>query len=365
MSENYEHQHYKHCDIKEADAVAWAFVSIDKMVQFPFKFEELRDNEIRVNILYAGLCLSDVHAVRGTWGPCPYPLSPGHEIVGEVSLVGKNVQDFKKGDIVGFGSMRDCCEQCKFCLTGKEHLCRNSDDNFVCYIYWAGYATAMQQPAKFFFHLPEGFKYEKAAPLFCAGITVYYPIERYLTQDIKTTGVIGCGGLGHMAIQFLHKMGRHVTAFTTSESKRELLTKLGADKIVISKDPQQMKEAANSIELIINTIPNDIDFQPYISCLQKGGKFIQVGMPYIDNSMKINVIDLVANEKQIIGSVIGPRQSIKNMIDFCHKNDVYPICEEYPFEKMSEAFEKLENGKPFFRCVVNVKDFAEKNGFKK
>ena len=257
MSENYEHQHYKHCDIKEADAVAWAFVSIDKMVQFPFKFEELRDNEIRVNILYAGLCLSDVHAVRGTWGPCPYPLSPGHEIVGEVSLVGKNVQDFKKGDIVGFGSMRDCCDQCKFCLTGKEHLCRNSDDNFVCYIYWAGYATAMQQPAKFFFHLPEGFKYEKAAPLFCAGITVYYPIERYLTQDIKTTGVIGCGGLGHMAIQFLHKMGRHVTAFTTSENKRELLTKLGADKMLPinwSKfEAMKPTETITKIEVTIST----------------------------------------------------------------------------------------------------------------
>ena len=153
MSEKYEHPYYKYCDIKEADAVARAFVNKDKMVQFPFKFQDIKDNEIRVNILYAGLCLSDVHAVRGTWGPCPYPISPGHEIVGEVSLVGKNVQDFKKGDIVGFGSMRDCCEKCKDCLTGKEHLCRSSDDNFVCN-YWAGYATAMQQPEKFFFHLP-------------------------------------------------------------------------------------------------------------------------------------------------------------------------------------------------------------------
>ena len=126
-----------------------------------------------------------------------------------------------------------------------------------------------------------------------------------------------------------------------------------------------MKEAADSIELLINTIPNDIDFQPYISCVHVGGKFIQVGMPYLDNTMKLNINELVANEKQIIGSVIGPRQSFKNMIDFCHKNNVYPICEEYPFEKMSEAFEKLEHGKPFFRCVVNVKDFAEKNGLKK
>ena len=365
MTEKYEHELYKHCDIKEADAVAWAFVNKDKLVQFPFKFPEIKDDEIRINILYTSLCLSDVHTVKGPWGDCPFPISPGHEVVGEVSLVGKNVKDFKKGDKVGFGCMRDCCDKCEYCLTGKENLCRYSDDNVVYGLYWAGYATAMQQPSKFFFHLPDGFKLERAAPLFCAGITVYYPIERYLTYDIKTTGVIGCGGLGHLAIQFLHKMGKHVTAFTTSEKKRELLTKLGADKIVISKDPQQMKDAAGSIQFLINTISTDVDFKPYFSCVKRGGKFIQVGTPAAADCMKINIIDLVFNEIQIIGSVIGPRQSYKNMIDFCYKNDVYPICEEYQFEKMPEAFEKLEHGSPFFRCVINAKDFAEKNGFKK
>jgi len=365
MTENYEHIYYKKCDIKEADGVAWAFVNKDKMVQFPFKFPEIKDDEIRVNVLYAGLCQSDVHTVRGVWGYCPYPIAPGHEIVGEVSLVGKKVQDFKKGDIVGFGTIRDCCDKCKYCLTGKEHACRDIEHVSTYGLYWGGYATAMQQPAKFYFHLPEGFKYEKAAPLFCAGITTYYPLERFLTQDIKTTGVVGCGGLGHMAIQFLHKMGKHVTAFTTSEKKRELLTKLGADKIVISKDPEQMKAAVGTIELLINTIPSDIDFQPYISCVQRGGKFIQVGMPAAADTMKFNINGLVANEVQIMGSCVGPRQPIKNMLDFCHKNDVYPICEEYPFEKMPEAFEKLEHGSPFFRCVVNMKDFAEKNGLKK
>ena len=318
MTEKYEHELYKYCDIKEADAVAWAFVNKDKLVQFPFKFPEIKDDEIRINILYTSLCLSDVHTVKGPWGDCPLPISPGHEVVGEVSLVGKNVKDFKKGDKVGFGCMRDCCDKCDYCLTGKENLCRYSDDNFVYGLYWAGYATAMQQPSKFFFHLPDGFKLERAAPLFCAGITVYYPIERYLTYDIKTTGVIGCGGLGHLAIQFL-----------------------------------------------INTISTDVDFKPYFSCVKRGGKFIQVGTPAEADCMKINILDLVANEIQIIGSVIGPRQSYKNMIDFCYKNDVYPICEEYQFEKMPEAFEKLEHGSPFFRCVINAKDFAEKNGFKK
>lgn len=364
MTETYEHPLYKHCDIKEADGVAWAFVNKDKMVQFPFKFPEIAADEIRVNVLYAGLCQSDVHTVRETWGPCKFPMAPGHEIIGEVSLVGKDVKDFKKGEVVGFGTMRDCCNKCKFCKKGEENLCRDGD-NFTYGLHWGGYATAMQQPARFFFHLPEGFKYEKAAPLFCAGITTYYPMEKYLTDDIKTTGVIGCGGLGHMAIQFLHKMGKHVTAFTTSEKKVDLLKKLGADKVVISSKPEEMKAAQGTIEFLLNTVPNDIDFQPYVLCVERGGKFVQVGMPAATDFLKLNINLLVVNAIDVVGSIVGPREPIKRMVDFCHKKDVFPIVEEYPFEEMPKAFEKLEHGRPHFRCVVNMKDFAAKNGLKK
>ena len=363
MSENLEHPLYQFCDIKEADGVAWAFINKTKMIQYPFKFPEIASDEIRINVLYVGLCQSDVHTVREVWGPCQYPIAPGHEIIGEVSLVGNDVKDFKKGEIVGFGTMRDCCENCKYCKKGKENLCLDGD--FTYGLYWGGYATAMQQPAKFYFHLPEGFKYEKAAPLFCAGITTFYPMERFLNDEINTTGVIGCGGLGHMAIQFLHKMGKHVTAFTTSEKKIDLLKKLGADKIIISTDTKQMKSAAGTIEFLINTIPNDIDFQPYIACIEKGGKFVQVGMPSDNDNLKLNINQLVVNEIQVIGSIVGPRHSINKMLDFCHKNDVYPIVEEYQFEEMPKSFEKLENGRPFFRCVVNMKDYAEKNGLRK
>ena len=363
MTENLEHPLYKHCDIKEADAVAWAFINKDKMIEYPFQFPEIASDEIRINVLYVGLCQSDVHTVREVWGPCQFPLVPGHEIIGEVSLKGDEVKDFKKGEIVGFGTMRDCCENCKFCKKGKENLCLDAD--FTYGLYWGGYATAMQQPAKFYFHLPEGFKIEKAAPLFCAGITTFYPIEKYLTKEIQKVGVIGCGGLGHMAIQFLHKMGKHVTAFTTTENKIDLLKQLGADTIVISKDTNQMKAAEGSIEFLINTIPNDIDLQPYVSCLERGGKFIQVGMPSDNDNLKININIFVVNEIEIIGSVVGPRHSINKMVDFCYKNDVYPIVEEYPFEEMPKAFEKLEHGKPHFRCIVNIKDYANKNGLRK
>ena len=160
-------------------------------------------------------------------------------------------------------------------------------------------------------------------------------------------------------------MGKHVTAFTTSEKKIDLLKQLGADKVVISTDPEQMKAAKGSIEFLINTIPNDIDFQQYVDCVERGGKFIQVGMPAANDSLKLNINGLVVSEIEICGSVVGPRQPINKMVEFCHKNDVYPIVEEYPFEELPKAFDKLENGRPHFRCVVNVKDFAEKNGLKK
>ena len=143
------------------------------------------------------------------------------------------------------------------------------------------------------------------------------------------------------------------------------MKQLGADKVVFSTNPEQMKEATGTIELMINTIPSDIDFQPYINCVERGGKFVQVGMPAETDTMKFNINGLVASEIEIMGSCVGPRQPINNMIEFCHKNDVYPIVEEYPFEKMPEAFEKLEHGSPFFRCVVNMKDYAEKHGLKK
>ena len=363
MTENYEHPLYQYCDIKEADGVAWAFINKTKLIQYPFKFPEIGSDEIRINVLYVGLCQSDVHTVREVWGPCQYPIAPGHEIVGEVSFVGSDVKDFKRGEIVGFGTMRDCCENCKFCKKGKENLCLDGD--FTYGFFWGGYATAMQQPAKFYFHLPEGFKFEKAAPLFCAGITTYYPIEKFLNDEIKAAGVIGCGGLGHMAIQFLHKMGKHVTAFTTSEKKVDLIKKLGADKVIISTDPKQMKEATGTIEFLINTIPNNIDFQPYISCIERGGKFVQVGMPSDNDNLKLNINQLVVNEIQVIGSIVGPRHSINKMIDFCNKNDVYPIVEEYQFEDLPKAFEKLEHERPHFRCIVNVRDYAEKNGLRK
>ena len=238
LPEKYEHPLYKKVDDeKDADAVAWAWVNKEKCVKFPFKFPPLEPRELRANVLYLGLCHSDVLTVREGWGPCPFPMAPGHEIVAEVSEVGSEVKNYKKGDLVGFGTLRDACEKCRFCKLGQEELCRDVKDPFTYGTHWGGYATAIQHPAEFFFHLPENFDLAKGAPLFCAGITTFYPMKKFLKEGMKTA-VCGIGGLGHVALQFLSKMGYEVTAFTSSPSKIDRIKGLGATHVVVSTDPK-------------------------------------------------------------------------------------------------------------------------------
>lgn len=365
MEEKYEHALYKHCDEKEADALAWAFVNKEKMVLFPFKFPPLAKDEIRANILYAGLCHSDVLTVRSEWGPAKYPIAPGHEIIAEVSMVGEDVKDFKKGDLVAFGTLRDCCDECVNCKAGRENICLKPGlDSGTYGKHWGGYATQLQQPAKFFFHLPEKFDIARGAPLLCAGITTYYPMEKFLKPDM-TCGVIGIGGLGHMALQFCHKLGHKTTAFTTSEKKADLIKKLGADNIVISTDKEQMKKAKNSCEFVINTLAVSKGFDDYLGCTERGGVFVQVGAPSITDPMTFNAFSIIPKEISVVGSCVGPREPTKKMLNLCVEKDIYPMVEEFSFMDFPKAFDKLENGRPLFRCVVNVKDFAEKNGWKK
>ena len=263
--------------------------------------------------------------------------------------------------------MRDVCEKCKFCKIGKEELCRGVEEPFTYGFHWGGYATALQQPAKLFFHLPKGFNLARGAPLFCAGITVFYPMKKFLKPGMKCA-VIGIGGLGHLALQFLNKLGHEVAAFTTSPNKAESIKKLGANQVIISTDPAQMKAAESKFDFIVNTIPS-IDenfFQNYFNCIDLGGTFVQVGQPDFDHGkLKFSVWDFVCKEVNLVGSCVGPRPVIKEMLPVCVEKDVYPICEEFKFEDFPKAFEKLEKGKPHFRCVVNVKDYAEKHGFKK
>lgn len=363
--ENYDHDIYKHCDEKEADAIAWGFVNNGKMVKFPFKFPSIGPTEIRANVLYSGLCHTDLGTVREHWGFGVYPIVPGHEIIGEVSAVGKEVTEFKKGDLVGFGPMRTCCEKCFFCKEGREVLCEKIDvqDLFTYGNYWGGYATQIQQPANFFFHLPDKFNIKTGAPLLCAGITSFNAIKKYLKPYMKTA-VVGIGGLGHLAVKFLQKMKHNVIAITSSLDKSELIKSLGANEIVCINDTKAMQSIEGKVDFLINTSCVNSGFEDLVRLMRNGGFMVQLGIPELaNNNVSIPCVDLVCREISLVGNSIGPRNAIKEMITFCTEKDVYPIVEEFSFEDFPKAFEKLEKGKPMFRCVVNVHDYSKKNGF--
>ena len=365
--ESYSHPLYTYTpNMKEADAVAWAWVNKEKVVKFPFKFPALGGNEIRANVLYVGLCHSDIFHVRDLWHsvmPTTYPLVPGHEFICEVAEIGSNVVGFKKGDKVGFGTKRACCGKCSVCLSGDDELCSDVQDDLTYGKYFGGYSTQVQQPYDFFFHLPDNFDLSKGAPLFCAGITTFHPIQKYMRAG-KKAAVVGIGGLGHMALKFLHKLGYHTSAFTTSQSKVESIKKLGADEVIVSNDQDMIKKATGKFDVILYTIPNVDNFEIYLNTIAKKGVFVLLGVGE-NNDIKFNYFPLLKKEVKVVGSLVGPRGIINKMIDLCAEKDIYPICEEYDFEDLPKAFDKLENGKPHFRCVLNVKDWAETNGFRK
>ena len=359
--EKYEHPLYIHQDKKEnADAVAFAFVNKDKTVFFPYKQTTLLENELRANILYAGLCMSDSHTGRSKWGPANYPIAPGHEIIAEVSEVGSKVTDFKKGDKVAFGTTRACCEKCEYCLNNKEPLCMScKEEVFTFGEHWGGYSTQLQQPADFFFKVPEGLDLKRSAPLLCAGITVFNPIKQYCKAGQKVA-VVGIGGLGHLAVQFLAKMGCEVTAVTNRIEKKESILKLGAHNVIVMKDRDKKFNLYHDV--ILNTIPVSDDFEDYLLLTKKNGTFVQLGIPDIEEKVSFCVNMLVTNEIHLVGSLVGSRRDIKEMLQLCVDKDIYPTCEEFPFEEFDKALDKLENGKPIFRCVVNCGEYSKKNG---
>lgn len=359
--EKYDHDLYKYVnDIKEADAVAYSWVNKEKAVFFPYKSSKLEDDEIRANILYAGLCHSDCFTVRSLWRPAKYPIAPGHEIIAEVSEVGKNITKFKKGDKVGFGTIRKVCDNCDYCKNNKEPLCQNIKENkFTFGYHWGGYSTLLQQPGNFFFKLPEKLDLARSAPLFCAGITVYNPIKQYVKKGMKAA-VIGVGGLGHLAVQFLAYLGcSEVVGVTNSLNKEKFIKDLGATGVILSEE-EDFKKNAGKFNFIINTLPVSKGMDKYLSLTAPGGYFCQVGVPDVTEKVEFCINPLVVNEIHLVGSLVGSRADIEEMLQICADNNIYPICEQFEFEDFDKAFDRLENGRPIFRCVVDCGKYSKK-----
>jgi D-arabinose 1-dehydrogenase-like Zn-dependent alcohol dehydrogenase len=277
--------------------------------------------------------------------------------------VGSEVSTLSPGDKVAFGTMREICNSCKYCNKHQgEPLCQGDVQKFTYGLHWGGYATQIQHPADFFIKIPDDLDLQKSAPLLCAGITVYNPIKKYV-QKGDDAAVIGIGGLGHLAVQFLSKKGHKVTGITTSSNKTDFIKNLGASDVLNSTDLEAMKSSANKFDFIIDTVPSVENFQMRFNLLAPGGTYVIVGVGDISNlKFNVNVFSLVIGERKIVGSLVGKREDITEMLQFCKEHSVYPMVEEFAFDKFPEALDRLENGKPMFRCVVNTHEYAKNNG---
>lgn len=327
----------------------------------PFKFSrrETGEKDVTFKVLYCGICHSDLHMVKNEWGISFYPLVPGHEIVGEVTEVGSKVQKFKVGDKVGVGCMVMSCRSCQNCAENQENYCPKM---IVTYggkyvdgtTTYGGYSDLMVADEHFVIRIPDGLPLDAAAPLLCAGITVYSPL-RYFGLDKPGTqlGVIGLGGLGHMAVKFAKAFGAKITVISTSPNKKkEAIEHLGADSFVVSSDQDEMQAAMGTLDGIIDTVSAVHSLIPLLGLLKSHGKLVLVGLP--EKPLELPAFPLLAGRKMIAGSCIGGIKETQEMIDFAAKHDVKPDIEVVPIDYVNKAMERLFKADVKYRFVIDI-----------
>ena len=318
-------------------------------------------SDILIDIAYAGVCHSDIHTVRGEWGPVKYPLTVGHEIVGTVSEVGSDVTRHKVGDRVGVGCMVNSCRECVNCLAGMENYCLKG--NIQTYagvdrdgtITQGGYSTHIVVTEDFVLSVPESIPYEAAAPLLCAGITTYSPLAHWNAGPGKKVAVVGMGGLGHMAVKIAHAMGAEVTVLSQSLSKQEDGLRFGADHYYATSDKTTFSDLANEFDLIINTVSAPVDLQQYLSLLALDGTMVNVGAP--PEALPISVFALMGNRRSYAASGIGSIAETQEMLDFCAANGIAPETELINADYINEAYERVLKSDVRYRFVIDAATF--------
>ncbi len=326
---------------------------------FHFERRDLRPEDVRIDILYCGVCHSDLHQARNDWGGTLYPCCPGHEIVGRVSAIGPAVRKFKEGDLAAVGCLVDSCLACDQCLKGEEQLCRkratgtyNGKDRVTGEVTMGGYSDHIVVREEFVLKVPEGLDVARVAPLLCAGITTYSPLRTWKAGKGTRLGVAGLGGLGHMAVKFGVALGCEVTVITTSEAKRADALALGAHKVLLSSDRDAMKAAANSFDLIIDTIPVAHELQPYLPLLDIDGSLVIVGA--IDKLPPFHSGLLLGGRRRVSGSPIGGIAETQEMLDFCAAHGVLPECEQIAIQDINHAYERMERSDVKYRFVIDM-----------
>ena len=318
----------------------------------------LTPHDVEIDILYCGICHSDLHAARDEWGGTKFPIVPGHEIVGRVISVGDQVTKFKIGEMAAIGCIVDSCRTCDPCKEGLEQFCEpgntivfGSKDKHLGGHTFGGFSENIVADENYVLHIPESLDPAAAAPLLCAGITVYSPLKHWKAGPGKKVGIIGIGGLGHLAIKIAKAMGSHVIVFTTSLSKSEDAKRLGADEVVLSTDEQQMKQAPK-MDIILDTVSANHNVNVYLKLLKVDGSLILVGLPA--EPLEVGAFQLAKGRKSFSGSNIGGIAETQEMIDFCTEHHITAEIELIRAQQINEAFDRLEKGDVHYRFVVDM-----------
>lgn len=333
----------------------------------PFELERrgLREHDVHIEVMFCGVCHSDLHQVRNEWRNSIYPVVPGHEIVGRVTEVGSGVTRYKAGDLVGVGCLVDSCRTCASCQEGLEQYCENGFvgtyngvDRVTGETTYGGYSTNLVVDEAFVLRVPDNLDPAAVAPLLCAGITTYSPLRTWGAGPGKKIGIVGLGGLGHMGVKLAHAMGAHVVLFTTSASKVEDGKRLGADEVVISKDPEAMAKHANSFDLVINTVAAQHDLNPFIALLKRDGTMTLVGVPEHDHPSP-QVFNLIMKRRRLAGSLIGGIAETQEMLDFCGQHGITSDIEMIPMQKINEAYGRMLKSDVKYRFVIDINSLRQ------
>ncbi|RYE41834.1 MAG: NAD(P)-dependent alcohol dehydrogenase [Hyphomicrobiales bacterium] len=338
----------------------------------PITFERraLRSNDVAMEILYSGVCHSDLHQSRNDWsdwGPTVYPVVPGHEIIGRVTAVGDAVTRHKVGDAVAVGCMVDSCQVCGPCREGEEMFCRhgmtptyNGRDHATGDTTYGGYSKHLVVREEFVLSVPDGLDLSRAAPLLCAGITTYSPLRTWGVGPGSRVDVVGLGGLGHMAVKLAAGLGAHVTVISRNDNKREEALALGADEVLVSTDATAMQAKASTLNLIINTIPVKHDVTPYMALLDYDGTQVLVGQ--IGALEPTTSAPLVFGRRRLAGSPIGGVAQTQELLNFCARKNILPECEMIRMDEINHAFERMERADVRYRFVIDMASLADVPG---
>jgi len=322
---------------------------------------DLTEHDVQIEILFCGICHSDLHQARNEWEgmmPTVYPCVPGHEIVGRVTNVGSAVTKFKPGELAAVGCMVDSDGTCPECQAGQEQFCPNFvltynfPDSHLGGVTYGGYSDSIVVKDHFVLKVPENLDLAGTAPLLCAGITTYSPMRHWGVTRGKKVGVVGLGGLGHMAVKFAHALGAHTVVFTTSPGKRDDALRLGADEVVLSRDANEMAKHAGSFDFILDAVAAEHDVNAYINMLARDGNLTMVGAP--STPLPVGVFGLLFRRRSFSGSIIGGIAETQEMLDFCGQNNITADVEVIPIQKVNEAYERLVKSDVKYRFSIDM-----------